>query len=185
MVCWTRLSHAAARHDGPAMDARDDLVFDSLTRRLATSATRRDAFHFRATRLGRRLLGSAVGCFRLTNSPCSRFERFCRAVALAKVETLRAGGSIFPLRKYQMFGFHGSQKGNHSYPSNKSVYRDCLERNSNCEATGSAGSFWIVPNGGGIYLLVLLQYERWSTNAAGRVPVLVGDWLVIDLLVVM
>jgi hypothetical protein len=31
---------AAARNDGPAMDARDDLVFDALTRELATSAAR-------------------------------------------------------------------------------------------------------------------------------------------------
>jgi len=29
--------------------------------------------------------------------------------------------------------------------------------------------------------MVLLQYERWSTNAAaGRVLVLIVDWLVID-----
>src|SRR5438094_6892168 len=55
------LSHAAARHDGPAMDARDDLVFDALTRELAASAARRDAFHLRGPRLRRRLLGSAVG----------------------------------------------------------------------------------------------------------------------------
>src|SRR5882724_2992408 len=34
------LSHAAARHDGPAMDTRDDLVFDALTRGLAASAAR-------------------------------------------------------------------------------------------------------------------------------------------------
>ena len=29
------LSHAAARHNRPAMDARDDLVLDALTRELA------------------------------------------------------------------------------------------------------------------------------------------------------
>ena len=41
-------------------------------------------------------------------------------------------------------------------------------------------AFWIVPNRGNIGI-VLLQYERWSTNAAaGRVLVLIVDWLVID-----
>src|SRR5437762_2014077 len=34
------LSHAAARHDGSAMDARDDLVLDALTRERAASAAR-------------------------------------------------------------------------------------------------------------------------------------------------
>ena len=29
---------AAARHDAPALDARDDLVFDALTRELTASA---------------------------------------------------------------------------------------------------------------------------------------------------
>src|SRR5262249_5787736 len=92
------------------MDARDDLVFDSLTRRLATSATRRDAFHLRATRLGRRLLGSAVGCFRLTNSPCSRFERFCRAVVSAKVETLRAADQFFLFGSIKCLDFTVAKK---------------------------------------------------------------------------
>ena len=67
MVRGAWLSHAAAGHDEPAMDARDDLVFDAFTRKLAASAARRDAFHLRASRLRRRLLGSAVGYFRLTD----------------------------------------------------------------------------------------------------------------------
>ena len=50
------------------LDARDDLVFDALTRELAPSAARRDKFHFRGPRLGRRLLESLVGYFRLTDS---------------------------------------------------------------------------------------------------------------------
>jgi len=40
------------------MVARDDLVFEALTRELPTSAARWDAFHLRAPRLGRRLLGT-------------------------------------------------------------------------------------------------------------------------------
>ncbi len=55
------LSHAAARHHGPAMGARDYLVFDALKRELAAPAARGDVFHFRRARLRRRLLGSAVG----------------------------------------------------------------------------------------------------------------------------
>src|SRR5437762_8282928 len=70
VVCRERLSDATARHDGSAVDARDDLVFDALTRELAASAVRRDAFYLRAPRLRRRLLGSAVGYFRLTNLLC-------------------------------------------------------------------------------------------------------------------
>jgi len=39
--------------------------FETLTRKLAASAVRWNAFHLRAPRLRRRLLGSAVGYFRL------------------------------------------------------------------------------------------------------------------------
>src|SRR6266851_4081131 len=63
-----------ARHDGQAMDPRDDLVFDPITRELAASAARRDAFHLRAPRLSRRVLGSAVGYFRLTSAVRSEFD---------------------------------------------------------------------------------------------------------------
>src|SRR5262249_54015046 len=40
VVCRAWLSHAAAGHNGPAMDARHYLVFDALTRKLAPSAAR-------------------------------------------------------------------------------------------------------------------------------------------------
>jgi len=61
VVRFAWLSDAAARHDGSIMDTRNDLVFDAITRKCAASAARWDAFHFRRSRLGRRLLGSADG----------------------------------------------------------------------------------------------------------------------------
>src|SRR5438046_9409724 len=75
------------------MDARDYLVFDALTRELAASAARRDAFHFRRPRFRRRLLGSAVGYFRLTNSLRSEFDALLaplRTATLVAIQSTRA-----------------------------------------------------------------------------------------------
>jgi len=66
LVRRARISHAAAGHDGPAMEARNDLVLDAFTGKLAASSAWGDALHLRRPRFRRRFWGSAIGDVRLT-----------------------------------------------------------------------------------------------------------------------